>query len=39
MPQQRRLSDAQYVVNMFNGGYAQQWRRDGWKRNKGKDLP
>ena len=30
-------SDAQYVVNMFNGGYAQQWRRDGWKRNKGKE--
>ena len=30
-------SDAQYVVNMINGGYAQQWRRDGWMRNKGKD--
>ena len=30
-------SDAQYVVNMINGGYAQQWRRDGWTRNKGKD--
>lgn len=31
------FSDSQYVVNMINGGYAHQWRRDGWKRNKGKD--
>jgi ribonuclease HI len=30
-------SDAQYVVNMINGGYAQRWRRDGWRRNGGKD--
>ena len=30
-------SDAQYVVNMINGGYAQRWRRDGWTRNRGKD--
>jgi len=30
-------SDAQYVVNMINGGYAQRWRRDGWTRNHGKD--
>ena len=29
-------SDAQYVVSMINGGYAQQWRRDGWRRNRGK---
>ncbi len=30
-------SDSRYVVDMFNGGYAAQWRRDGWTRNKGKD--
>ncbi|MFH0879877.1 MAG: ribonuclease H [Lentisphaerota bacterium] len=30
-------SDAQYVVNMYNGGYARQWRSNGWTRNKGKD--
>lgn len=29
-------SDAQYVVNMFNGGYARQWRENGWTRNRGK---
>ena len=30
-------SDAQYVVNMINGGHAQRWRQAGWTRNKGKD--
>ena len=35
--QGNEYSDAQYVVDLFNGGYAQQWRRDGWKRNKGKE--
>ena len=30
-------SDSQYVVSMFSGGYAEQWRRNGWKRNRGKD--
>lgn len=30
-------SDSQYVVNMASGGYAAQWRRNGWKRNKGRD--
>jgi ribonuclease HI len=31
------FSDAQYVVRMINGGYAQRWRRDGWTRNGGKE--
>lgn len=30
-------SDSRYVVDMFNGGYAAQWRKNGWTRNKGKD--
>jgi ribonuclease HI len=30
-------SDSKYVVDMFTGGYAEQWRRNGWRRNKGKD--
>ncbi|MFH0908489.1 MAG: ribonuclease HI [bacterium] len=30
-------SDAQYVVRMYSGGYAQRWRLDGWTRNKGKE--
>jgi len=30
-------SDAQYVVSMYNGGHASRWRRDGWRRNRGKD--
>ncbi len=30
-------SDAKYVVDMFNGGYASQWRANGWTRNKGRD--
>ena len=30
-------SDSRYVVDMFNGGYAAQWRKHGWTRNKGKD--
>lgn len=30
-------SDSKYVVDMFNGGYAAQWRQNGWTRNKGKD--
>ena len=29
-------TDSQYVANMFNGGYAEDWRRNGWRRNKGK---
>ena len=31
------FSDAQYVVRMYSGGYAQRWRKDGWTRNKGKE--
>ena len=30
-------SDSQYIVSMYNGGYAKQWRRNGWTRNKGRD--
>ena len=30
-------SDSKYVVDMFEGGYAEQWRKNGWTRNKGKD--
>ena len=30
-------SDSRYVVDMFNGGHAEEWRRNGWTRNKGKD--
>jgi ribonuclease HI len=30
-------SDSKYVVDMFMGGYARQWRQNGWKRNRGKD--
>ena len=30
-------SDAQYVVKMYNGGYARQWRLNGWTRNRGRD--
>ena len=30
-------SDSKYVVDMFKGGYVEQWRRHGWRRNKGKD--
>ena len=30
-------SDSEYLVKMINGGYAEQWRRNGWRRNKGKD--
>jgi len=30
-------SDSKYVVDMFKGGYAEQWRKNGWTRNKGKD--
>lgn len=30
-------SDSRYVVDMFNGGYARQWRSAGWKRNRGKE--
>ncbi|MCE9615529.1 MAG: ribonuclease HI [Lentisphaerae bacterium] len=29
-------SDSKYVVDMFTGGYAAQWRRNGWRRQKGK---
>ena len=31
-------SDSKYVVDMFNGGYAEKWRRANWTRNKGKDA-
>ncbi|MCX7009401.1 MAG: ribonuclease HI [Kiritimatiellaeota bacterium] len=31
-------SDSKYVVDMFNGGYAEKWRRAHWTRNKGKDA-
>jgi ribonuclease HI len=30
-------SDSRYVVDMFSGGYAAGWRKNGWTRNKGKD--
>ena len=30
-------SDSQYLVNMFNGGYARQWKANHWTRNRGKD--
>ena len=30
-------SDSRYVVDMFNGGHAAQWRQHQWTRNKGKD--
>ena len=30
-------SDSQYLVDMFNGGHAVKWRKDGWTRNKGKE--
>jgi len=30
-------SDSRYVVDMFNGGYAQRWREHRWTRNHGKD--
>ncbi len=30
-------SDSRYLVDMFNGGYAQQWRENGWRRNHGRD--
>jgi ribonuclease HI len=32
------VSDSKYVVDMFNGGYAEKWRRANWTRNKGKDA-
>jgi ribonuclease HI len=32
------VSDSKYVVDMFTGGYAEQWRRARWTRNKGKDA-
>jgi len=31
-------SDSRYVVDMFNGGYAEKWRQNHWTRNKGKDA-
>ena len=31
-------SDSKYVVDMFTGGHAEKWRRNGWRRNKGKDA-
>ncbi|MBT3379133.1 MAG: ribonuclease HI [Lentisphaerae bacterium] len=27
-------SDSKYIVNAFSKGWAQRWRRNGWKRNK-----
>lgn len=30
-------SDSKYVVDMFTGGNASTWRRNGWTRNNGKD--
>ena len=30
-------SDSKYVVDMYNGGYAEKWRQNGWTRNNGKD--
>ncbi|MEI6972100.1 MAG: ribonuclease H [bacterium] len=30
-------SDSKYVVDMFAGGYATAWRRNGWTRNHGRD--
>ena len=30
-------SDSKYVVDMFTGGNAATWRRNGWMRNHGKD--
>ena len=27
-------SDSRYVVDMFNGGYAEQWRANGWMRDR-----
>jgi len=29
-------SDSKYVVDMYMGGYAEQWRRNGWRRQQGK---
>jgi ribonuclease HI len=29
-------SDSQYLVHMYNGGYAREWQRNGWTRDKGK---
>ena len=31
-------SDSKYVVDMFMGGYAEQWRQNHWTRNQGKDY-
>jgi ribonuclease HI len=31
-------SDSQYVVNMVNGGYAREWQKNGWRRNRGRDA-
>lgn len=30
-------TDSRYVADMMNGGHAAAWRRNGWRRNKGKD--
>ncbi|NCC53316.1 MAG: ribonuclease HI [Spartobacteria bacterium] len=30
-------SDSRYVVDMYNHGHAQRWKRHGWTRNKGKN--
>jgi ribonuclease HI len=30
-------TDSRYVADMFNGGHAQGWRQNGWRRNKGKN--
>jgi ribonuclease HI len=30
-------SDAKYVVDMFNGGHAVKWRKNGWTRSNGRE--
>jgi ribonuclease HI len=30
-------SDARYVVDMFNGGHALKWRKNGWTRSNGRE--
>jgi ribonuclease HI len=32
--QVRVISDSKYVVDAVNKGWAQKWRRNGWKRNR-----
>lgn len=30
-------SDSRYLVDMFNGGHAMAWRRNGWRRSGGRE--